>query len=73
MGEGQRTYQKGAWLGVQRGLAKQRQDVLRQVQQGLWEPSAVSGHPPQNTHDTVSKWSDNIDMTSRAKLVCPSH
>lgn len=40
------------------------QDVLRQVQQELWGPSAVFGHPRQpvqNTHDMVSKWSDNTD------------
>ena len=72
-----RTDRRGAWLGVQGGgwLGRRGAGCIKAVQQGLWEPFTVFGHPHptvRNTHDMISTWSDNVARKSQVKLVCPS-
>lgn len=73
---GEPTKGEPSWLCTEAaGQAEVGQGLLRQVQQVLWGPSALFGHPHQpvqNSNNMVSKWSDNMDMKNRVKLACTS-
>lgn len=54
-GEGPAKGEPGWVCGKEAREAEVGRDVLRQVEQGLWGPSAVFGHPHppvRSTHDT---------------------